>query len=171
VCWDHGIFEMISIRFLVPRMCSARILAIARDSIEPIGKPLIYAPSGNTLCTASSRFMPCGTPRMQQSFLLPSAASNHSDLYGLSCPGDRGLRIRNAQILFSRPSHACLRSYSCRSAIRRAIARDSNEPVAKSLGFMRRRPRRELFPLLLLPTRFCRAVAKDLYRRDRYAQS
>ena len=31
-------FEMISIRFLLSRMCFARILATARDSSEPIAK-------------------------------------------------------------------------------------------------------------------------------------
>jgi hypothetical protein len=47
-------FEMISNRFLVRRMCSTRILAMARDSMEPIGKSLIYAPSGKTIRAASS---------------------------------------------------------------------------------------------------------------------
>jgi hypothetical protein len=38
LCGGRGTFEMISIRFLVSRMCFARILANARDSGEPIGK-------------------------------------------------------------------------------------------------------------------------------------
>jgi len=37
-CCGRGMFKMISIRFLLSRMCFARILANARDSGEPIGK-------------------------------------------------------------------------------------------------------------------------------------
>jgi hypothetical protein len=70
-CWGRGTFEMISIRFLVPRMCSARIRAIARDSMEPIGNSVIYTPSGKTVWTASSRVMPCGTQAVRVAGRLP----------------------------------------------------------------------------------------------------
>jgi hypothetical protein len=69
---------------------------------------------GNTRRVASASLMPSGTQRIQTNFPLPSIDSNHSDLCGLLCSGDRGLRIRNAKASFLRTSHSSFRLDSCR---------------------------------------------------------
>src|SRR5580704_4199660 len=88
-----------------------------------------------------------GTQRMQQSFLLPFD-SNHVDLRGVIGSDDAGPRIGNATTLSSRAGHARSRSILFFLAMRRAIARDSGEPIRKFPGLTNSRPRRELSPLL-----------------------